>query len=132
MKSVEPIKPGLLLAGRNAVTTDAIAAAAMGYNPQAAHREFPFPGDNHLLLLSQVGVGAIDPQRIEVRGVPLAKALCPYNPKRIPLNCRPPGTTFRRVIRSSTRGAPALAKLPIMTLGNSSLLAARPMRYNRR
>ncbi len=85
MKLVEPIKPGLLLAGRNAVTTDAIAAAAMGYNPQAAHREFPFPGDNHLLLLSQVGVGAIDPQRIEVRGVPLAKALCPYNPKRIPL-----------------------------------------------
>jgi uncharacterized protein (DUF362 family) len=91
MTSVEPIRPGLLLAGRNAVTTDAIATAAMGYNPQAAHGEFPFPGDNHLLLLSQVGVGAIDPRRIEICGVPLAKALCPYNPKRISL---PPPTTW--------------------------------------
>lgn len=96
MTSVEPIKPGLLLAGRNAVTTDAIATAAMGYNPQAAHGQFPFPGDNHLLLLSQMGVGGIDPARIEVRGVPLAKALYPFNPKRIPLPlpttwyCHPP------------------------------------------
>jgi uncharacterized protein (DUF362 family) len=102
MKSVEPIKPALLLAGRNAVTTDAVATAVMGYNPQAAHREFPFPGDNHLLLLSQVGVGAIDPKRFEVRGVPLAEALCPYNPKRIPLdipttwyNHRPPDPVVR-------------------------------------
>ena len=85
LKLVEPVRPGLLLAGRNAVCTDAISAAAMGYDPLSAHGTFPFPGDNHLLLLAQVGVGAIDPKRIEVRGLPLAKALFPFNPKRIPL-----------------------------------------------
>jgi uncharacterized protein (DUF362 family) len=85
-KSVEPVRPGLLFAGRNAVCTDAICAAAMGYDPQAPHGSFPFPGDNHLLLLAQVGVGAIDPRRLEVRGLPLGKALFPFNPKRLPLD----------------------------------------------
>jgi uncharacterized protein (DUF362 family) len=86
LKSVEPVRPGLLFAGRNAVCTDAICAAAMGYDPQAPHGSFPFPGDNHLLLLSRVGVGAIDPRRIEVCGLPLGKALFPFNPKRLPLD----------------------------------------------
>jgi len=82
---VEPIKPGLLIVGRNAVCTDAIATAAMGYDPQATHGQFPFPGDNHLLLLAQVGQGAIDPKHIEVRGLPLQKAVHPFNPNRVPL-----------------------------------------------
>ena len=93
VKSVEAVRPGLLFAGRNAVCTDAICAAAMGYDPQAPHGSFPFPGDNHLLLLSQVGVGAIDPRRIEVRGLPLAKALFPFNPKRLPLE--EPAASYR-------------------------------------
>ena len=84
--SVAPIKPGLLLVGRNAVCTDAVCTAAMGYDPQAGHWQFPFPGDNHLLLLAQVGQGAIDPRRIEVRGLPLKQALCPFNPQRLPLD----------------------------------------------
>jgi uncharacterized protein (DUF362 family) len=92
-KSVEPVRPGLLFAGRNAVCTDAICAAAMGYDPQAPHGSFPFPGDNHLLLLSQVGVGAIDPRRLEVRGLPLEKALFPFNPKRLPLD--EPAASYR-------------------------------------
>ncbi|MGD0901192.1 MAG: DUF362 domain-containing protein [Thermoguttaceae bacterium] len=83
--TAEPIRPHLLLAGRNAVCSDAISTAAMGYDPQAPHGSFPFPGDNHLLLLAQVGVGAIDPKQIEVRGLPLEKALFPFNPKRLPL-----------------------------------------------
>jgi uncharacterized protein (DUF362 family) len=85
-RTAEPIKPGLLFAGRNAVCTDAICTAAMGYDPQAAHWQFPFPGDNHLLLLAQVGQGAIDPERIEVRGLPLKQALHPFNPRRLPLD----------------------------------------------
>lgn len=83
---VAPMQPGLLFVGRNAVCTDAICTAAMGYDPQAPHWQFPFPGDNHLLLLAQVGQGAIDPERIEVRGLSLRKALHPFNPKRIPLD----------------------------------------------
>jgi hypothetical protein len=36
--------------------------------------------------LAQVGQGAIDPRRIEVRGLPLKQALCPFNPQRLPLD----------------------------------------------
>ena len=93
-RSVAPIKPGLLLVGRNAVSTDAICTAAMGYDPQTPHWQFPFPGDNHLLLLAQVGMGVIDPRRIEILGLPLDKAVHPYNPQRIPLEM--PTTYYSR------------------------------------
>ena len=82
--NAEPIKPGVLLAGRNGVCTDAIGTAVMGFDPMAPHWQHPFPGDNHLLLLAQVGVGAADPKRIEVRGVSVKEAVFPYNPKRQP------------------------------------------------
>jgi hypothetical protein len=82
----EALKPGLLLAGRNAVCTDAVGTAVMGYDPQAGHGQFPFPGDNHLLLLAQAGVGTIDLKRIEALGLPIEKALFPFNPKRLPLD----------------------------------------------
>jgi len=54
----------------------------MGYDPLADHNQFPFQGDNHLKLLASAGVGAIDPKRIEVRGLALQKAVFPFNPKR--------------------------------------------------
>jgi len=43
-----------------------------GFDPRAEHGRFPFQGDNHLQLLAAAGVGTNDPQRIEVRGLPLA------------------------------------------------------------
>ncbi|HKI37109.1 MAG TPA: DUF362 domain-containing protein [Gemmataceae bacterium] len=46
--------PGLLLAGRNAVCTDAVATAVMGYDPTAASGTGPFPGDNHLAMAEVV------------------------------------------------------------------------------
>jgi uncharacterized protein (DUF362 family) len=73
-------EPKLILAGRNGVCVDAISAAVMGFDPLADHGQWPFPGDNHLKLLASVGVGAIDPKRIEVRGLPLAKAVHPFAP----------------------------------------------------
>ncbi|MGO9108365.1 MAG: DUF362 domain-containing protein [Thermoguttaceae bacterium] len=76
-----PIQPGLLVVGGNPLCTDAIATAAMGYDPLAGHFEFPFPGENHLRLLQSVGVGEIDPKKIEVRGLPLKEAIYPFNPK---------------------------------------------------
>jgi hypothetical protein len=85
-KGVEPIQPKLFFVGRNAVCTDAVCTAAMDYDPQAPHGQFPFPGDNHLLLLSQVGVGTIDPKRIEILGLPLEKAIYRFNPNRLPLD----------------------------------------------
>lgn len=68
-------EPKLLLVGRNGVSTDAVATAVMGFDPQAAHGAKPFQGDNHLQLLASVGVGTNDLSRIEVRGVPLREAV---------------------------------------------------------
>jgi uncharacterized protein (DUF362 family) len=71
-------KPGLLLAGRNAVCTDAVATAVMGYDPLAATATGPFPGDNHLALAAALGLGTNDPKQIEVLGVPLKDARHPF------------------------------------------------------
>jgi hypothetical protein len=72
-------EPGLLLAGRNPVCTDAIATAVMGYDPLAAPGTGPFPGDNHLALAAALGLGTHDPAQIEVLGLPLEEARHPYN-----------------------------------------------------
>jgi uncharacterized protein (DUF362 family) len=70
--------PALLLAGRNAVCTDAIGTAVMGYNPLAVAATGPFPGDNHLAMAAQLGLGSNDPKEIDVRGLPLKDALYPF------------------------------------------------------
>lgn len=72
-------KPDLLIAGRNPVCTDAIATAAMGYDPLSASKTGPFPGDNHLKLAMDLGLGMADPKRIEVRGLSLSEATRPFN-----------------------------------------------------
>jgi uncharacterized protein (DUF362 family) len=72
------ISPGLLIAGRNPVCTDAVAAAVMGYDPQAPPGTRPFPGENHLALAAARGLGTNDLKRIEVRGLSIAQARHPY------------------------------------------------------
>jgi uncharacterized protein (DUF362 family) len=70
------VQPGVLIAGLNAVNTDAVATAVMGYNPRAAKGVAPFTMcDNTLLLAENLGVGSADLSRIEVAGVPIAKAV---------------------------------------------------------
>ena len=83
IQGVQPIKPNLLFAGVNGVCTDAICTAAMGYDPAAKHREFPFMGDNHLALLAEQGVGTNVVEEIDVRGLSLARATFPFNPERL-------------------------------------------------
>lgn len=73
-KGVEALQPKLLFVGRNAVCTDAVCAAAMGYNPTANHGQFPFPGENHLLWAAEAGLGCHDPARIEVIGLKVSEA----------------------------------------------------------
>jgi len=72
--------PGILIAGLNAVSTDAVAVAVMGYaDPRASRGTPPFAGcDNHLLLAEQNRVGVADLSKIEVRGLSLQQALYPY------------------------------------------------------
>jgi uncharacterized protein (DUF362 family) len=72
--------PGLLIAGRNAVSTDAVATAIMGYDPRAARLTHPFDhGDNFLLLAEQAGLGSADLSQIDVRGLSIEKARYPYD-----------------------------------------------------
>jgi uncharacterized protein (DUF362 family) len=72
--------PGLVIAGLNPVSTDAVATAVMGYpNPRAARGIKPFQDcDNHLLLAEQAGLGIADLAQIDERGMPIEKARYPY------------------------------------------------------
>ena len=93
----KPIKPGLLVAGRNCVNTDAVTMATMGYNPRAGRHEAPYRiykgptnhpkdqlipadetfqyADNMMLLAEAVGIGSADLAKIDVRGVPIKDAV---------------------------------------------------------
>ena len=71
-------KPGLLLAGRNAVCTDAVATAVIGYDPMAKSATGPFPGDNHLALAAALGLGTNNVKDIEILGLSLKEALHPF------------------------------------------------------
>jgi len=78
-----PIKvttPGVLIAGLNPVSTDAVGTAIMGYeNPRATRGTKPFHFcDNHLLLAEQAGVGIADLKQIDVRGMTIEKVRYPY------------------------------------------------------
>ena len=55
--------PGIFIVGLNAVSTDAVATAVMGYDdPRAARGKKPFHFcDNHLLLAEESGLGSADP-----------------------------------------------------------------------
>ena len=77
-RDIRAIEPGLILAGRNVVCTDAVGSAVMGFDPEAPHMKDPFPGENHLQLLAEAGVGTHDLDRIEVRGLSIKEALCPF------------------------------------------------------
>lgn len=81
--NVNPLKlttPGVLIAGLNPVSTDAVGTAVMGYaNPRAPRGTKPFHFcDNHLLLAEEAGLGAADLAHIDVRGVPIERARWPY------------------------------------------------------
>ena len=72
--------PGIIIAGLNPVSTDAIGTAVMGYdNPRATRGVKPFEiCDNHLLLAEQVGLGSADLAQIDLRGMSLEKARYSY------------------------------------------------------
>jgi uncharacterized protein (DUF362 family) len=75
IKGIAIAKPGVLLAGFNAVNTDAVGAAVMGYDPRAPKGVAPFDKcDNTLLLAESLGLGSADLTRIPVLGTPIADA----------------------------------------------------------
>lgn len=69
------VHPGLLIAGLNCVSTDAVATAVMGFDPMVDRGTPPFEKcDSTLRLAEHLGVGARDISRIEVTGTPIEKA----------------------------------------------------------
>jgi uncharacterized protein (DUF362 family) len=80
IRGLRAVKPGVLIAGLNPVSTDAVATAVMGYDPRAARGTAPFHHcDNTLLLAEAHGVGSAELGRIEVRGLPIEQALYRYD-----------------------------------------------------
>ena len=71
-------QPGLLLAGRNPVCTDAVATTVMGYDPMAKAATGPFPGDNHLAMAADLGLGTNNPKEVEVVGLSVEEARHPF------------------------------------------------------
>jgi uncharacterized protein (DUF362 family) len=73
--TVKAVHPGLLIAGKNCVCTDAVSTALMGFDPMADRGTPPFETcDSTLALAERLGVGTRDLKRIEVVGTPIAKA----------------------------------------------------------
>jgi uncharacterized protein (DUF362 family) len=74
IKNMRPVPTGLLIAGTNCVTTDAVCTALMGFDPMADRGTAPFETcDNTLKLAEERGIGTRDLKRIEVLGLPIAK-----------------------------------------------------------
>jgi len=75
VKGCRPVHAGLLIAGTNCVTVDAVSTALMGFDPMADKGGAPFEGcDSTLKLAEQLGIGTRDLRRIEVLGVPISQA----------------------------------------------------------
>lgn len=73
--------PGVIIAGRNPICTDAVGMAVMSYNPHAQRGTPPFiRGDNTLMLAEAVGLGTTDLNRIEVVGTSIKDARIDFGP----------------------------------------------------
>ncbi len=63
------VSPGVIVAGRNPVTTDAVCMAVMNFDPMADRGTAPFEAcDSTLRLAEEAGIGTRDLKRIEVVG----------------------------------------------------------------
>jgi uncharacterized protein (DUF362 family) len=90
--SWEPVQPGVLVAGKNAVATDAVATAAMGFDP--ATHAFAAPPFryclNHLQLASRAGLGPHTLDEIEIVGATLDHVRFDFAPYEAPPRAHEP------------------------------------------
>ena len=75
------LEPGVLFAGKDPVATDAVATAAMGYDPTARAPDAPFlRADNHLNLAHDLGLGTNRLEEIEVVGASIEDVRVDFEP----------------------------------------------------
>lgn len=78
-----PVQPGLIVASKNPVTTDAVSTALMGFDPDTSSGSHPFSyADNHLALARESGLGTNRLNEIGVVGVQIADAAFPFKTVR--------------------------------------------------
>jgi len=70
----KPRKPGLLIAGTDPVAVDAVTATIMGHDPREIE---------HIRIAWELGLGEIELDKIEIRGVPLQEAKHPFEPAQL-------------------------------------------------
>jgi uncharacterized protein (DUF362 family) len=76
--------PGVLLAGKSPVATDAVATAVMGFDPTAEYPNAPFlRGENYLNIAQSLGLGTNRLEEIEVKGVSIEEVQQKFAPSGI-------------------------------------------------
>ncbi len=72
IEGIAPVEPGVLFAGKNPVATDAVATAAMDFDPTADSLVEPFVrSDNYLQMAYELGLGTNQLEDIEIVGASL-------------------------------------------------------------
>jgi uncharacterized protein (DUF362 family) len=98
-----PVSPGLLVAGRNAVCTDAVGTALMGFDPMADRGSTPFEScDSTLRLAEDLGVGTRNLANIEVAGPKIDDLRFDFRAEWKKRNLPPPDPS-RRLTKPSRR-----------------------------
>jgi len=73
------VNPGVIIAGTNAVATDAVGMAVMGFDPLAEKGKAPFARcDSTLQFGEMLGVGIRDLSKNEILGVPVSEVVFNY------------------------------------------------------
>jgi uncharacterized protein (DUF362 family) len=81
IETMAPVAPGVLVAGKNPVATDAASAAVMGFDPTIAYPSAPFlRSDNYLSLADAMGLGPHRLEEIEAVGAAIDDARYEFMP----------------------------------------------------
>jgi uncharacterized protein (DUF362 family) len=79
----QPVQPGVMIVGKNPVATDAVATAAMGFDPTVEAPAPPFlRGDNYLNMAHKLGLGTNRLEEIELLGASIDEVLYKFEPSR--------------------------------------------------
>ena len=79
IQSLAPVEPGVLIAGKDPVATDAVATAVQGFDPNATGFTVPFlRSDNYLAMAASLGLGTHVLDDIAVSGTPIADVVYPF------------------------------------------------------
>ena len=77
----KPVQPGVLVAGKNPVATDAVATAVMSFDPTVGPPTPPFLRDaNYLNMATELGMGTNRLEQIKVMGARIDEVRYKFNP----------------------------------------------------